>query len=131
MNERVTLQDGISEAVRDILAHYDEEIVSGTKEIQKDIASEAVAELKVVSPKRKSPMGGTYAKNWRRTEESERRRFKSIVHNEKRYRLTHLLEFGHKAVNGDDVPAYPHIANVAERFGDKYTAEVERLIKGI
>ena len=121
-----TPKDGIADAVKDILASYDEEIRNGTKEIQNDIASEAVAELKAVSPKRT----GEYARNWRRTDQSERRRFKSIVHNEKRYRLTHLLEFGHKAPDGSMVPAYPHIANVAERFGEKYTAEVERLIKG-
>lgn len=56
-----------------------------------------------------------------------------IVYNEKHYRLTHLLEYGHDViVNGRKVgraKAYPHIADAAEQGVKDFEREVKEEIE--
>lgn len=88
------------------------------KEVVEQTAKDTVARLKELSPKDR----GNYAKTWKYDKSQIRRglwRFSTVVYNDKNYRLTHLLEYGHDIVNknGDKkgrTTAQPHIAKAEE-----------------
>lgn len=89
------------------------------REAVRKTSEEAVKELESTSPKRT----GEYAKSW--TNDPANRpgaeRYSEIVYSERpHYRLTHLLEKGHKKRGGKgSVAAMPHIAPVEEALGEK------------
>ena len=65
-------------------------------EAAEKVSDEAVKELKSSSPKR----SGKYARGWGKTDTSGKIGGKQYtVHNKTRYRVAHLLEFGHATVN--------------------------------
>lgn len=92
------------------------------------VAKEIVNELGSTSPRK----SGHYAEGWAVKEGKTATRSKSaVVWNEKHYRLTHLLEFGHARVNGGrDVPARPHIGAAEQKaikaFEDELRKGIER-----
>lgn len=86
----------------------------------------AVKELKSSSPQK----SGKYAKGWSMTETSGKVGSKQFtVHNKTRYRLAHLLEFGHAKVNGGRVAARPHIAPVEQKAMKDFENEIRRGIE--
>lgn len=114
------------------------EIEKAMKE-QSDIAKKAIEkavdkttektvnELKSTSPRK----SGKYAEGWAVKEGKVATRSKSaVVWNKKRYRLTHLLEFGHARVNGGrDVPARPHIGAAEQKAIKAFEDELRRGIE--
>ena len=81
-------------------------------EAAEKVSDDAVKELKTSSPKKT----GKYARGWDKTDTSGIVGGKQYtVHNKTRYRLAHLLEFGHAKVNGGRVAAIPHIAPVEQK----------------
>lgn len=79
-------------------------------------AQETVRYLKANSPKgvRKKQK---YSMTWkadRKKHYTGAYRWSMTVYNEKNYRLTHLLEYGHAKVNGGRTTAQPHIAPAEE-----------------
>lgn len=96
-------------------------------------AAHAVAELNIQSPQQ----SGKYAKEWA-YKRGKRARFggvcQLVVYNEKRYRLTHLLENGHRKVlwgkrTGESVPAKVHIAPVEKATAEEYMELVKEGIR--
>lgn len=114
--------DDMAKAVQSILAEYEGVTVDAMKRSVDKAAKEAVKKLKANSPKR----SGRYAAGWAQKKDVQRNRFSygKIVYNEKYYRITHLLEKGHRKVNGGFVSARPHIAKVEAEA-------IETLVEGI
>lgn len=108
----------LAKAIGDALYEYSDEVVKATNDVLKETAKEAVDELKTAGEfKDKS---GDYRKGWSaKTEAATLGIQKQIVYNKKRYRLAHLLEYGHAKPNGGRVRAFPHIAAVEEGLADK------------
>lgn len=100
----------LSEAVKRAL---EEDFINTTtivKDQIKKATKKAVDKLKATSPKRY----GKYSKSWKAKEFESTFEIQSVIHNEKHYRLTHLLEKGHQNRDGSRTKAQPHIAQVEE-----------------
>ena len=119
--------DALSDEIAKMLSEYEAEIVKNTDACGKVVANAAAKELRQTSPKRP----GKYAKSWGVTREAggfgENARY--IVHNKKRYRLTHLLEHGHVMANGKRTRAIPHIKPVEEQVIREYEKQVREAIE--
>nr|DAJ40308.1 MAG TPA: putative tail component [Caudoviricetes sp.] len=119
--------DALASEIAKILTEYEAEIVKNADTCGKAVANAAAKELRRTSPKRK----GEYAKSWGVTREAggfgENARY--IVHNKKRYRLTHLLEHGHVMANGKRTRAIPHIKPVEEQVIREYEKQVREAIE--
>ena len=104
------------------LEEYTTEVAEGIKRASKEVADEAVKELRATSPKNT----GEYAKGWTKKKVDDG----YIVHNKSKPGLAHLLEFGHAKRGGKGrVAARPHIAPVEEKAIKKFEDEVERVIR--
>lgn len=115
--------DEFAKAVADILEEYKDLTIDKMQESVDKVAKEAVQELKSSSPRRT----GKYASDWaqKKQPQSKNTAYSKVVYNKKHYRLTHLLEKGHRKVNGGKVAAQPHIAKVEQKSID----ELVKLIK--
>lgn len=88
------------------------------KEAVRKTSEEAVKELHGSSPRR----SGKYASEWTSDPGGRPKadQYTEIVYNDQRYRLTHLLEKGHRKRGGHgSVAAIPHIGPVEEGLGEK------------
>ena len=121
MSKRVGI-DGLSNEIVSALEEYTEEVTEELDKAKEEIAKESAETLKSTSPKKY----GKYAKGWR----AKLNGTAWVVHNSKRWQITHLLEKGHAKVNGGRVAAIPHIAPVEEQAIKEYEKRVEKAIKG-
>ena len=118
----LNLDDAIQEQLKEATQEIKEKINDQAKEIANDVCNKL---------KRESPSDTKqYAKSW--TVDSREGKyfqgtFNFVVHNKKKYRITHLLEYGHASRNGGRVKAYPHI----EKISNVASAEFERRVKEI
>ena len=90
-------------------------------------AGEAVRdEIREKAPKRT----GAYRKSWavKNTKETSNS-LEVTVYSRDRYRLTHLLEFGHAKRGGGRVSGRPHIAPAEKTGMERLEAEIERSLK--
>lgn len=110
----------LGKAIKEALNEEFEETTNILKREVRKAAERAAEELKTVSPKRR----GKYAKGWKVKLEEKALGTEAIVHNDKQYRLTHLLEKGHQNRDGSRTKAQPHIAPVEEVI----TQELEKNI---
>lgn len=125
--EIIHLED-LASAIEEAISGYTETITEGITTISLEAAKECQQILKKTSPRQH----GDYAKSWKITRKAGRvgEPAKFIVHNEKHYQLTHLLEFGHAKRGGGRVRAYPHIAPAEEAAAEQFLRDVEELIGG-
>lgn len=114
--------DQLAQEIVKILDDYRDTTIDKMKEAVDKAAKQAVNELKTSSPKRT----GAYAKDWaaKKDRKANKWAYGKVVYNKKHYRLTHLLEKGHRKVNGGMVTARPHIAKVEEKA-------INTLVEGI
>ena len=110
----------VSQQMKKILTDYTDEVKELVTEVLEEVGHEAAGELKTAG----SFKGRKYRSGWDTTVETHRTFDSVTVHNKKKYRLTHLLEFGHACRGGGRTRAFPHIAPVNE----KATKEAERKI---
>lgn len=90
-----------------------------------ETCKETVQELKQNSPKNH----GNYAKSWKYGPSPFKKdKLAKIIYNKEHYRLTHLLENGHKKRNGGAVEGQPHIAPAERHAGD---LAVQKIKEGI
>ena len=114
--------------VKDLLNEYSDSIQEGIDKEAQDTAKQAVADLKVTSPKR--PKSGKYAKSWTVNTKKGRGIINCTVWNSKHWRLTHLLENGHINRDGKtSAKAIKHIEPVEKKYVNQYQQDVEKLIK--
>lgn len=115
--------DDLSKAVMDTLEEYRDVTVDKMKQAIDKVSKEAVKELKSDSPKRT----GAYAQSWtsKSVKMPTKWSYEKTVFNKKHYRITHLLEKGHRKVNGGFVAARPHIAKVEEKAIEDLVKEIK------
>jgi hypothetical protein len=127
MSKYVSAND-FSGAVTTLIKDWSIEVVEQTKEAVVEVATEARNDLKVEGAFQNR--SGNYRKGWRVTFNEMRYGIEATVHN-KVYQLTHLLESGHAKflwgrATGEDVQAFPHIANVNDEAQRKLEEEIKR-----
>ena len=120
----------LAASVNAILEEY-RGVVQETLESAVDTtAKELVAELKATSPKDT----GAYAASWKQNKTPWKKGagYGRVAYNEKHYRLTHLLEYGHALKRGGrtigSVPAQPKIAEAEQHAIANYE---KRLKEGL
>ena len=117
----------MAEAVMDGLIEY----AGLATDVMKDCVTKAgntvKSEVKANAPVRT----GQYKKGWAVKKQKETSNsLELVVHNKKRYQLTHLLEKGHAKRGGGRVRAFPHIAP-AEQAGIRELEEgIKRGLEG-
>ena len=115
--------NAMAKEIAKTLKEYEGVTVDNMKNAVDKAAKKAVKDLKSTSPNRT----GAYSKSWaaKRTKQSNAWAYEKTVFNKKHYRLTHLLEKGHRKVNGGMVAARPHIAKVEQEVIDDLVKEIK------
>ena len=109
---RSTKIDDMGKEVAEIFQEFAKATNATCERAVKETCEETVKELKNTSPRDK----GNYAKSWQYGPSPYIKDKKAqIIYNKKHYRLTHLLEFGHKKRNGGAVTGEPHIAPARDK----------------
>lgn len=126
MNQKVTI-DGLAEAVEKILDQYGQDALDAIDEAATIVGKQTVKRLRATSPKR----SGDYSRGWRTKKETRRLSKNVIVHNKKRYMLTHLLEKGHVTRSGGRVAGRPHIAPAEHEAIEDFKTKLEGKLNDI
>lgn len=125
-----TTVDDLSKAIQKTLAEYEGVTVDNMKAAVDKVSKEAVRELKGSSPKRT----GAYAKSWaaKKARLTNKWAYQKTVYNKQHYRLTHLLEKGHKVVGAKNgrtwVDARPHIEKVEQKAVETLVQEMKETL---
>lgn len=131
MAKKVKVND-ITTAIMKELKQYSDDLNAEIKLDTKQVAQEAVKQLKATSPKRT----GAYAKSWTQKESVKGQNVsKRVIYNKDHYRLTHLLENGHIIVKkgraAGRVDGTPHIRPAEElaikQLEEKIMQSIQRL----
>lgn len=129
MAETVSV-DGLAKAITESLSEYSDEVAAGTKKAVHDVADECMQEIIANSPVRDGKDGGKYKKGWKqRAEYDQKNDTRILIHNPTRYRLTHLLEFGHAKKNGGRTRAFPHIKPAEEHAEQALDRKIKLVVK--
>lgn len=125
-----TTVDGLAKAIQKTLAEYEGVTVDNMKAAVDKVSKEAVRELKSSSPNRT----GAYAKSWaaKKARLTNKWAYQKTVYNKEHYRLTHLLEKGHKVVGAKNgrtwVDARPHIEKVEQKAVETLVNEMKETL---
>lgn len=122
--------DGLAKAIQKTLAEYEGVTIDSMKAAVDKASKEAVRELKSSSPNRT----GAYAKSWaaKKARLPNKWAYQKTVYNKEHYRLTHLLEKGHKVVGAKNgrtwVDARPHIEKVEQKAVETLVNEMKETL---
>ena len=125
-----TTVDDLSKAIQKTLAEYEGVTIDNMKAAVDKASKEAVRELKSSSPNRT----GAYAKSWaaKKARLTNKWAYQKTVYNKEHYRLTHLLEKGHKVVGAKNgrtwVDARPHIEKVEQKAVETLVNEMKETL---
>ena len=107
--------DSLATAIMSDINTYVANAIEDVEHAVKVVAKATAEELRETSPVGPT---GDYAENWshKRSQDKGKDFMSMVVYNKKpHYRKTHLLEKGHRAVDGSFVDARPHIAQAEEK----------------
>ena len=118
------MANDLAREVQDVLRTFGSSVNTALTDTMKIVAKETVKDLKSSSPKGKNRGKGKYARSWTFKEVSKG---VFVVYSKSpEYRLTHLLENGHKTRKKTGrygsksfVSARPHIAQAEQRMKDR------------
>lgn len=110
--------------VTNILESYSADVLKATAVAVHEVAEEAKDELKTAG----SFKGTKYRRSWKVKEVQTSVYTEATVYNEKHYRLTHLLEFGHQKQNGGRTKAFAHIAPVNDKVDKLFQEKMEAIL---
>lgn len=115
--------DDLAKTVSQVLKEYEGATIENMKKAVDRTSKQAVRDLKASSPKRT----GAYSRDWasKKRKNTNEWAYAKTVYNKKHYRLTHLLEKGHRKVNGGMVAARPHIAKVEQEAVNELYREIK------
>lgn len=125
-----TTVDDLSKAIQKTLAEYEGVTIESMEAAVDKASKEAVRELKSSSPKR----SGAYARGWtsKKTKLANKYAYEKTVYNKDHYRLTHLLEKGHRVVGAKNgrtwVDARPHIEKVEKKAVETLVNEMKETL---
>ena len=127
MSEKKVSIEQMAEAVMDGLIEY----AGLATDVMKDCVTKAGNTVKTEVKANAPVRTGQYKKGWAVKKQKETANsLELVVHNKKRYQLTHLLEKGHAKRGGGRVRAFPHIAP-AEQAGIRELEEgIKRGLEG-
>lgn len=120
-----------SKQVNNILTDYSTLKEAEVKQIVLQNMKEARQEVSAASPRR----SGAYAKSWAVKNKASNGSVESVVFNKDRYRLTHLLEYGHVIRNKAGGRSYgktsprPHIGPVDQATQERIMQQLEEAFK--
>lgn len=125
------MRTNLSQQMKNIFESYSDEVIEVVEEALLKVGKDAADELK-------SGIGGfqdrtgKYRRSWTVTQEKHRTYTETTVHAKApRYRLTHLLEYGHATRSGGRTRAFPHISTVNEHAVEEAENEIKRAIEKI
>jgi len=130
--------DNFEQQMNKLLAEYSDDVKGNLDEVTKKVTQQGVKLLRSQSAKAvgtSSKRSKKYSKSWTTSHETGRFSTQGTIYNTEAG-LPHLLEFGHVLKNGtgrvinkelgkDEVPAYPHIAEVEEKIVRVFEREVK------
>ena len=125
-----TTVDGLAKAIQKTLAEYEGVTVESMKAAVDKASKESVRELKSSSPNRT----GAYAKSWaaKKARLTNKWAYQKTVYNKEHYRLTHLLEKGHRVVGAKNgrtrVDPIPHIEKVEKKAVENLVREMKETL---
>ncbi len=119
--------DDITKQITAVMQQYSENVKSDVESVLKEVGDEAKRKVKSASPRRT----GKYQRGWRVDFQSKGSQITVTVHQKSpTYRLTHLLEDGHRSRSGSRVKAQPHIREVEQWAEREALKEIEKAVKG-
>lgn len=119
--------DDLEKAIMDELWAYSEEVTEQLKTDVKQVAKECLRDIKNNAPN----LTEAYKKSWKvKTAYEDKEDIRVIIHSQKHYRLTHLLEHGHAKVGGGRVEGKPHIGPAEQKAEEKLIKKVKVSISG-
>ena len=119
--------DDLEKAIMDELWTYSEEVTDKLKTDAKQVAKECLRDIKNNAPN----LTGAYKKSWKvKKAYEDKEEIRVIIHSQKHYRLTHLLEHGHAKVGGGRVEGKPHIGPAEQKAEEKLIKKVKVSISG-
>lgn len=125
-SNRTVSVDDLSTAVKRELEEYGDFTAEEVKKIVEEVGESVKQEIQANAP----VDTGAYRKSWKVTKQKETATSKTVViHSDKRYRLTHLLEKGHAKRGGGRVAAKVHIAPAEANAEKQLMERVERSLK--
>ena len=120
----------LSDAIRDIIEDYYDEVDEGAEELIVRTADECKNEIQSYC---QSKGWKDYSKGWNVKQELRGKGSECIIHNRKHYRLIHLLENGHDIVHEGRVvgvaSAFPHVKPAEERAVRKIEKGIKKVIQ--
>ena len=115
----------LSQQITEAMQQYSGIVSDTVESVLKDVGKEAAQRVKDESPKRT----GAYKRGWKVKAERRNGSISVTVYNTK-YRLTHLLEHGHKTRNGKSkTKAHPHIGPVEEWAEKEAVLRIEKELR--
>lgn len=125
--------DEVGSAVSNILYQFTVDIQAGVRNLTDEKAEKLKKLIQEGAPvnKRKSKRRGTYKRSWKvKVEEDSFSTYEKKICSPREYRLTHLLEKGHKAPRGGKhVEAQPHIKPAADKIEVEYVKGIEKIVQ--
>ena len=120
----------VSQQMKEILTNYTDEVKDVVRDTLEEVGKEAASELKTAGSFKGT---GKYKRGWDSTVETHRTFDSVVVHNKKKYRLTHLLEFGHACRGGgrSKTREFPHIGPVNEKATQRAEREIIKKIEAM
>ena len=115
--------DDLAKTVSQVLKEYEGATIETMKKAVDRTSKQAVRDLKASTHKRNNAYSRDWASKKRKT--TNEWAYAKTVYNKKHYRLTHLLEKGHRKVNGGMVAARPHIAKVEQEAVNELYREIK------
>ena len=126
MAQTITVLD-FESTINSILAEYKDVINADVATATKQVAREAVRNVKAKAPTRTGVYKSSISS---RVEEKGGNYAKSVVYaKDPHYRLTHLLEFGHAKVNGGRTRAFPHWAQAEQTAINDFEKKLREAIE--